>query len=78
MGNKKPEVASKIGKRVGRFFKRLLRFYFKGTPECHCGWSMKPFDDHTDRYQWKCVSKACGWTAFEDGKGKLHWWRPRL
>ena len=36
-------------------FKLLLKKYYKHSPECHCGWTMKPFERYTDRYQWKCI-----------------------
>jgi len=56
-------------------FKWLLKKYYKHSPECHCGWAMKPFVKYTDRHQWKCVWEKCGWEAFEDHNGKLHWWK---
>ena len=56
-------------------FKWLLKKYYKHSPECHCGWVMKPFEEYTDRYQWKCIWKDCSWEAFEDSNGKLHWWQ---
>jgi hypothetical protein len=34
---------------------------------------MKPFESWTDRYQWVCIWKKCGWEAFDTGNGKLHW-----
>jgi hypothetical protein len=55
-------------------FKWLLKKYYKHSPECHCGWAMKPFVKYTDRHQWKCIWKKCGWESFEDSNGKLHWW----
>jgi hypothetical protein len=55
-------------------FKLLLKKYYKHSPECHCGWAMKPFEEYTDRHQWKCIWKDCDWEAFEDSNGKLHWW----
>ena len=56
-------------------FKWILKKYYKDSPECHCGWAMKPFVKYTDRHQWKCVWEKCGWEAFEDHNGKLHWWK---
>ena len=41
---------------------------------------MKPFESWTSRYQWKCIWKSCGWEAFDNGDGKLHWftrWQPQ-
>ena len=54
-------------------FKWLLKKYYKDSPICNCGWAMKPFEKYTDRYQWKCIWKKCGWETFDDGNGKLHW-----
>jgi hypothetical protein len=75
MGRRKrsPEVYAKRREVVGMFFKWLLRFYYKHTPECICGWAMKPFENWTDRYQWKCIWSKCGWQTFDSGDGKLHW-----
>tara|TARA_R100000742_G_C4222262_1_gene45728 strand:+ start:97 stop:207 length:111 start_codon:yes stop_codon:yes gene_type:complete len=36
---------------------------------------MKPFEEYTDRYQWECIWKKCGWGVFQDNNGKLHWWK---
>jgi hypothetical protein len=74
MGRKRsPGVYAKRREVVGMFFKWLLRFYYKHSPECICGWVMKPFENWTDRYQWKCIWSKCGWQAFDNGDGKLHW-----
>jgi len=75
MGHKKPEVTAKRRKMVGMFFKWVLRFYYKHTPTCRCGWVMKPVTDSYFDYQWKCIWKDCGWEAFDNGDGKLHWFR---
>jgi len=56
-------------------FKWLLKKYYKHSPECNCGWAMKPFEKYTDRYQWKCIWPQCKWEAFEDDHGRLHWWK---
>jgi len=56
---------------AGMFFKWLLRFYYKHSPECHCGWAMKPFVKYTDGHQWKCIWKDCGCEAFEDNNGDI-------
>ena len=55
--------------------KWFLSKWFKHSPTCNCGWTMKPFVEYSDRYQWKCLWKNCGWEAFQDGNGKLHWWK---
>ena len=77
MGHKKPEVAARRREMTGIFFKWILRFYYKHSPTCNCGWAMKPFEKYTDRYQWKCIWKKCGWETFDDGSGKLHWMKKR-
>ena len=41
-------------------FKWLLKKYYKQSPECYCGWAMKPFERYTDRDQWKCIWKNFG------------------
>jgi hypothetical protein len=28
-----------------------------------------------EEYSWKCIWKKCGWEAFDNGNGKLHWWK---
>jgi hypothetical protein len=61
-------------------FKWILAKVYKHSPTCKCGWVMKPFESWTDRYQWKCIWKNCGWEAFDNGDGKLHWftrWQPQ-
>ena len=40
-----------------------------------CGWAMKPFEKWTDGYQWICIWKKCGWETFDNGDGRLHWWK---
>ena len=75
MSKRHPAVYAKRREMTGMFFKWILRFYYKHSPECNCGWAMKPFEEYTDRHQWKCIWKDCGWEAFEDSNGKLHWWQ---
>jgi hypothetical protein len=61
-------------------FKWILAKVYKHSPTCKCGWVMKPFESWTDRYQWICIWKNCGWEAFDNGDGKLHWftrWQPQ-
>ena len=40
-----------------------------------CGYKMKPMESNFDYYSWKCMWKKCGWEAFDNGNGKLHWWK---
>ena len=56
-------------------FKWLLKKYYKHSPICNCGWAMKPFEKYTDRDQWICIWKDCRWEAFDNGDGRLHWWK---
>ena len=77
MSKRHPAVYAKRREMVGMFFKWILRFYYKYSPTCHCGWAMKPFDKYTDRHQWKCIWKNCKWEAFDGGDGTMHWWRKK-
>ena len=54
--------------------KWVVNKWYKHSPECMCGYKMKPFEKWTDDYQWKCIWKKCGWESFDNGDGKLHWW----
>ena len=45
---------------------------YKYTPECMCGYNMKPIDSNYD-YSWKCIWKKCGWEATQTFNGTLHW-----
>tara|TARA_Y100000310_G_scaffold143277_1_gene142658 strand:- start:2235 stop:2417 length:183 start_codon:yes stop_codon:yes gene_type:complete len=56
--------------------KWVVNKLYKNNPECFCGYRMKPFESWTDRYQWVCIWKKCGWEAFDNGNGKLHWMKP--
>ena len=58
-------------------FKWLVKKYYKDSPVCNCGWTMKPFEKYTNRYQWKCIWKKCGWESFDNGDGRLHWWKKK-
>ena len=51
------------------------KLLYKHTPECVCGYKMKPTKTNLDEYNWKCIWKSCGWEAFDNGNGKLHWWK---
>ena len=43
--------------------KWVVNKLYKNNPECFCGYRMKPFESWTDRYQWICIWKNCGWEA---------------
>ena len=49
--------------------------WYRHNPECVCGYKMKSFEKWTERYQWKCIWKQCHWEAFDNGDGRLHWWK---
>ena len=46
---------------------------YKNSPECNCGYKMKPTQTRLDDYSWKCIWKKCEWEAYESPNGKLHW-----
>ena len=59
-------------------FKWLVKKWYKHSPTCNCGWAMKPFEEYTDRNQWKCVWKSCGCEVFQSDNGKLHWFQGKI
>ena len=54
-------------------FKWIINKWYKHNPECLCGYKMKSVDSSFDYYNWICIWKKCGWEAFDNGNGKLHW-----
>jgi hypothetical protein len=55
--------------------KWFLSKWYKHSPTCNCGWTMKPHHN-IHQLEWKCVwEKKCGWGTFQDSNGKLHWWK---
>ena len=55
-------------------FRKLYNMIInKHNPKCNCGWNMKSTNTRFDEYSWKCIWKKCGWEAFDNGNGKLHW-----
>ena len=46
---------------------------YKHTPECMCGYKMKPTQTNLDDYSWKCIWKKCGWETTQTFNGTLHW-----
>ena len=55
--------------------KWIINKWYKNSPECFCGYKMQPFERWSEGFQWICVWKKCGWEAFDNGNGKLHWWK---
>ena len=52
------------------------KFWNEHTPPCMtCGWNMKVWKDSMFHMEWKCSWVSCGWGAFQDTNGKLHWWK---
>jgi len=55
--------------------KWILSKWYKHSPECNCGYKMKPTQTRLDEYSWKCMWKKCGWESYQSSNGKLHWFR---
>ena len=56
-------------------FKWVLSKWYKNSPDCFCGYRMKPTETYHD-YSWKCLwIKKCGWETFQGTSGKLHWFK---
>ena len=51
------------------------KFWMEHTPQCTCGWNMNVWKDSMFHMEWKCAWNSCGWGAFQDANGKLHWWK---
>ena len=49
---------------------------YKHTPECMCGYNMKPINSGFD-YSWACIWKKCGWVTYQTFNGTLHWQKNR-
>ena len=58
--------------------KWFLTKWYKHSPDCICGYRMKPIDTYGDTYSWTCIWKQCEWEVFESDNGKLHWWKKRV
>ena len=58
-------------------FKWLYNKTHRYSPECFCGWKMKPISNpYYDT--WKCIwIKTCGWRVFSGTGSKLHWYKNR-
>ena len=77
MSKRPPEVYAKRRETAGMFFKWILRFYYKDTPDCMCGWAMKPTQVRSEEDSWICIWKKCGWETYQSDNGKLHWFTKR-
>ena len=77
MSKRHPAVYAKRREMTGMFFKWILRFYYKDTPACNCGWAMKPTQVRLGEDSWKCIWKKCGWETYQSDNGKLHWFTKR-
>ena len=47
----------------------------KQNPLCVCKWRMLPVEYKYHDYIWKCKWGKCGWETFDNGDGKLHWYK---
>ena len=48
------------------------KLLYKHTPECMCGYNMKPIYSSFD-YSWLCIWKKSGCEATQSFNGTLHW-----
>ena len=57
--------------------KWIVNKWYKNSPECMCGYNMKPVTHSTYReeYSWKCIWKKCDWETYQSSNGKLHWFK---
>ena len=55
--------------------KWVINKRYKHSPECFCGYRMKPTDIRKTESEdsWKCIWKKCGWETYQSSNGKLHW-----
>ena len=77
MSKRHPAVYAKRREMTGMFFKWILRFYYKHTPTCNCGWAMKPTQVRSEEESWKCIWKKCDWETYQSSNVKLHWFKKR-
>ena len=58
--------------------KWVLSKWYKHSPDCMCGYRMKPTQVRSEEESWKCIwEKKCGWETYQSGNGKLHWMKKR-
>ena len=56
--------------------KWFLSKWFKHSPTCNCGWTMKPTQERIHELSWRCIwEKKCGWETYQSSNGKLHWYK---
>ena len=56
-------------------FKWLHNRKYKQNPLCVCEWRMVLAEYKHHDYIWKCKWDKCGWETFDNGDGKLHWYK---
>ena len=56
-------------------FKWFLSKWYKHSPTCNCGWTMKPTQARREECSWICVWGKCGWETYQSSNGKLHWYK---
>ena len=60
--------------------KWILTKWYKHSPDCMCGYRMKPIDRRKNESEesWKCLwEKKCDWETYQSSNGKLHWFRSK-
>ena len=57
--------------------KWILSKWYKHSPICNCGGTMKPTQIRFDEDSWKCIWKKCDWETYQSSNGKLHWFKKR-
>ena len=58
--------------------KWILSKWYKHSPDCMCGYRMKPTQTRLEELSWKCIwDKKCGWESYQSDNVKLHWMKKR-
>ena len=52
--------------------KWIINKIHKHSPECVCGYKMKPTKTR-EEFSWKCIWKKCGYETYQTFNGTLHW-----
>ena len=56
--------------------KWVLSKWYKHSPDCMCGYRMKPTKVRSEEESWKVIwEKKCGWETYQSSNGKLHWFK---
>ena len=58
--------------------KWILTKWYKHSPDCMCGYRMKPTQVRFEVDSWKCIwEKKCGCVTYQSSNGKLHWFKKK-